>query len=231
MARSVGVNLGSRTASPDAAAERLCAELVPRMLDALRNGHAVPDADFDTLYPAGLRRLSEIHWTPVDVALRAARLLVTGSHTRVLDVGAAVGKFCLVGALATPGSFCGVERRAGLSRIALEVAETLRVPRVRYLGADMADVDWGRFDAFYLFNPFYENVMPVVCPGGRSVPNAELFDGYVGIVEDKLRASRPGTRVVTYHGFGGRFPHGFVRVPTEEPRGSELQLWMKSDRY
>src|SRR3954452_18195742 len=66
--------------------------------DALRSGAAVPDAEFDRLFPDELRDRSYLHWTPVEVAVRAAELLAPSPRgIRVLDVGAGVGKLCLIG--------------------------------------------------------------------------------------------------------------------------------------
>ncbi len=80
------------------------------------------NADFDHVYPDWVRSLSERHWTPVDVAERAAELLVTSAGVRVLDVGSGAGKFCIIGALTTEGKFCGIEQRAHLIDVAREAA-------------------------------------------------------------------------------------------------------------
>jgi len=44
-------------------------------------------------------------------------------------------------------------------------------------------------------------------------------------VERRLAAARPGTRVVTYHGFGGEMPPGFERVRRD---ADELSLWIRT---
>ena len=54
------------------------------------------DEKFERVYPARIRKLSAIYWTPVAVAAEAARLLVTRPGLRVLDVGCGPAKFCLV---------------------------------------------------------------------------------------------------------------------------------------
>ena len=72
--------------------------------DALRRRAEVSDAELDQVFPEELRERSHLHWTPVAIALRAAALLVpepARSGVRVLDVGAGVGKMCLVGAVVT----------------------------------------------------------------------------------------------------------------------------------
>ncbi len=55
---------------------------------------SIEDEKFDQIYPARLRMLSSLQWTPVRMAGQAARLLVTAPGTRVLDIGCGPGKFC-----------------------------------------------------------------------------------------------------------------------------------------
>ena len=69
------------------------------ILTRVSRGEPVADAEFDLLYPRPVRPLSERFWSPIDVARRAAELLVVRPGTRVLDVGSGAGKFCVVGAL------------------------------------------------------------------------------------------------------------------------------------
>jgi 2-polyprenyl-3-methyl-5-hydroxy-6-metoxy-1,4-benzoquinol methylase len=85
--------------------------------------HAPEDNQFDLLYPPEIRALSRAHWTPVKVARRAASFLVREPGTRVLDIGCGPGKFCIVGALATPGRFTGVEQRKQLCELAQATIE------------------------------------------------------------------------------------------------------------
>ena len=80
-------------------------------LNLLEYIHALEDSRFDLVYPREIRELSDRHWTPVEVARKAAVFLVREPGTRVLDIGCGPGKFCIVGALATDGRFTGVEQR------------------------------------------------------------------------------------------------------------------------
>src|SRR5437764_13050168 len=72
-------------------------------------GFSIEDEKFDLIYPAQIRKLSSVFWTPVAVAAAAARLLVTAPHTRVLDIGCGPGRFCLVAACLRDGRFAGLE--------------------------------------------------------------------------------------------------------------------------
>lgn len=117
------------------------------------------DEKFDLIYPLQIRQLSSIFWTPVDIAAEAAKLLVTTPGTHVLDIGCAVGKFCLVGAQFTEGRFTGIEQRRDLMDAARRAACNLQLgPAVKFIHADVMDVPFSDYDAFYLFNPFEENM-------------------------------------------------------------------------
>ena len=170
------------------------------------------DRAFDQIFPPPMQRLSARHWTPVAVARRAAQLLVQSADTTVLDVGAGVGKFCIVGAQTTPGRFVAVERRRVLAQVAGDVVRERCVPRVEVIHDEVLSLDWSGFDAIYLFNPFADPL-----PDARSVR----------LAEEKLARARPGARIVTYHGFGGTMPPDFRRVVSEPGGTGRLELFIK----
>ena len=68
----------SRTASSESRPVLKTAQAVFR---ALEDGESLSDEEFDRIYPDGLQMVSETHWTPVEIAKRAARLLVVDSTT------------------------------------------------------------------------------------------------------------------------------------------------------
>ncbi len=197
------------------------------MFRRLRAGEPVTDEELDRLFPAWVRRSSRRHWTPVGVAVRAAQLLVAHRRTRVLDVGCGPGKLCLVGACVTDGHFVGVEQRPHLVRVGREVARRCQVERCEILHGNVLDVDWRRFDAFYLFNPFAEN-LPGYPPIDATVRLSRYaYRKYVRFVEERLAELPAGARVVTYHGFGGRLPARWREVATEYCGTGPLELWVK----
>ncbi|UQA60334.1 class I SAM-dependent methyltransferase [Polyangium aurulentum] len=199
------------------------------MLDALRAGGVVTDIAFDRIYPERIRRLSPLFWTPVVVARRVARLFEAHGARRVLDIGAGVGKLCIIGALTTGLDFTGVEHREGLASIGQHVIDAFDIPRARVLHGTLDDVDFTEYDGFYLFNPFEEGTFQPSKWVDRSVPLSE--EGCrrdVARVEDALARAPTGTRVVTFHGFGGVMPPDYRHLP-EETRGTAfLRLWVKS---
>lgn len=193
--------------------------------EALRRGAAVSDAEIDGVFPDELRERSHLHWTPVAVAMRAAALLAPSPEARVLDVGAGVGKLCLVGALATGATWWGIEQDAVQVAAANHAAWALDATgRTRFVHGDGSRLAWDGFDALYFYNPFSTVMLG---------PHASAFVRYATVhatlrrIEQRLAATRPGTRVVTFHGFGGRWPPGFTRLARELIADGALELWVR----
>jgi SAM-dependent methyltransferase len=196
----------------------------------LRKGLPLRDAQFDALYPSWARRPGRIHWTPIEVAQRAAQLLVTHSGTRVLDVGAGVGKFCMVGALMTSGVFYGIEQRRHLVTLAKETAAKLGILNTRFLYGNMTKLDWRVFDGFYLYNPFSEHLPGLIDPIDDTVElDKTLYRRYIEFVCEQLDKTKVGTRVVTFHGFGGQRPPAYEQVLDERCGNGHLELWVKTE--
>jgi SAM-dependent methyltransferase len=212
------------------------------MMDVMRSGSAqtdeefdnpvpfsIEDEKFDLIYPRQIRELSSLHWTPVAVAAEAARLLVTASGLRVLDIGCGPGKFCLVAASRTDGRFTGVEQRSDLVAAARQAAIDLRVSNIEFIHGNALDVDFADYDAFYLFNPFEENMHY-----GHKIDSAVrlspgLFKRYTSHVAAQLGARPIGTRVVTYAGYADDIPGCYYCESTLF--GDDLKLWIKQRDY
>lgn len=187
------------------------------------------DEVFDDHMPRKMQLKSSIHFTPVSVARRAARLLAPHPGMRVLDVGAGPGKFCVVAAAEVPDcTFVGVELRPHLVRLARRLAERMAVANATFVDADALDLDWSGFDAFYFYNPFAEQLT------GRSLAldsklelTASTFLRYVTGTRERLARARVGTRVVTYHSFGAPAPTDYELVETHPAGTDRLELWVK----
>jgi SAM-dependent methyltransferase len=197
---------------------------------ALRRGTVVADRVFDDIFPLEVRARSAVYWTPVEVAIRAASLLAPTRGSVVLDVGAGVGKFCIVAAAVVEAEVRGIEYRPHFVEIARRAAAKVGVrPRFdhRAIGA-MPEEEIAEVDGFYFFNPFAENL----CPG------ADRLDLTVELSEERFRSdlsatarllanARVGARVVTFCGLGGALPDGFDLVSRERSGGGTLELWSK----
>lgn len=201
-------------------------KLVPAAFaQSLRRRAFMQDATFDQVFPASQRFRSWMHWTPVEVAMRVATLLAPTPGRKVLDIGAGVGKVCLIGAAVTHATWFGVERDAEMVRAASNAAARMHVePRTHFIHGDITAVDWAMFDSFYLFNPFAEML---AFGTDDAYTRRERYVAAVDFVQRQLSRAVEGTRVVTYHGFGGDLPPGFDLAHREPARDDELCLWVR----
>lgn len=193
--------------------------------DALARGAEVSDLAVDQLFPDELRDRSHLHWTPVEVAVRAAALLTPRPRLRILDIGSGVGKVCLVGAAVTDATWWGIEQDAVQIAAAHRAAWMLDLERTtRFVQGDGSRLSWAEFDGFYLYNPFSTLML---------APHASPFVRYATVqstlrrITQRLAAAPAGTRVVTYHGFGGPMPAGYTRHVHEPFGGDALELWVR----
>lgn len=186
-----------------------------RLVEKLRLGAAVPDPRFDQLYPEELRRLSAIHWTPIEVARQAVGLLPSEVEAEILDVGAGAGKLCILGALLSRSSFVGVEQREELVEAARAAARGLGAGRARFIQGSAFDLDWSQYQGLYLYNPF----------GELLDPNPEEYQRHVAEAVARLARMPAGTRVVVYHGLGAQMPAGYRRAFSGWAGTGRLEAW------
>jgi SAM-dependent methyltransferase len=190
---------------------------------------SIEDERFDQIYSSRVKELSWRHWTPVSVAVEAAKLLVTGPRTRVLDVGCGPGKFCLVAAALTDARFIGIEQRSDLVASARRAALKLRLTNVEIIHGNVTDFAFAAYDAFYLFNPFEENMFQQQ-KIDSSVPFSKaLFKKYTSYVAVQLGNRPIGTRVVTYAGYADEIPACYDCA--QALFGDDLKLWIKTRDY
>jgi SAM-dependent methyltransferase len=188
-------------------------------------GCSVEDDRFDQIFPARIRKLSSLYWTPVAVASHAAKLLVRKSGARVLDIGCGPGKFCLIAAAVTDGHFTGIEQRADLVRAAKDAALKERLENIEIIHGNVTDLSFSNYDAFYLYNPFEENMFENQSID-RCVPlSADLYIKYVKYVAAELCAKPFGTVVVTYAGSAPEVPSCYDCELSAF--GRDLKLWVK----
>ena len=188
--------------------------------------HCFRDEWFDQIFPPHIQDLSGIHWTPVAVARRAAQMLVTKPGTKILDIGAGVGKFCIAGAVSTEGHFTGVEQRKHLAEIGENTIAEQGIANARMICASITSIPFRDFDAFYLFNPFEENLVRSQRIDSAVELTAPLYRKYTAYVASQLALAPLGTRVVTYCGVCEEIPTCYACE--ESAFGGALQLWVKT---
>jgi hypothetical protein len=89
-------------------------------------------------------------------------------------------------------------------------------------------LDPGPYDAFYLFNPFGENLYhPAEQLDAEPELSALRYMNDLSIMEHWLDCAPQGTCFVTYHGFGGRIPSSYVLTRSQAKGCDHLRLWHK----
>ena len=201
-----------------------------RIRHALRSGQLVDDRVFDDIYPLSIRRASSVHWTPVEVAVAPAELRGSEPGGVVLDGGAGVGELCIAGGAAVDAVVKGVEHRPHFVEVGRAAAAKVGVD-IDLVRGTLADVDPTVIDGIYLFNPFAENLCARRDHLDETVElSEERFWRDVGHMQEFLSQARPGTRVVTYCGWGGVMPDDYV-LADRRRRAGIIELWIKVDGY
>jgi SAM-dependent methyltransferase len=198
---------------------------------ALRRGAELADRQFDQFLRRDLAALSEVHWTPLAAAARAAEWINDLGLKAVLDIGSGAGKFCVATALASNARFIGLERRPKLVSAARRLARLFRVEdRVRFLAGAFADTTAPVVDGYYLYNPFAENLFGPSDQIDAEVPlGPARFIRDIIATEDLLRRAPAGTYVITYNGFGGRVPPSYIEFRVDHKLPALLQMWRKTN--
>lgn len=184
------------------------------------------DESFNQLLPDHLREVAAKHWTPVDVAIKAAKFLDTHTGVRILDIGSGAGKFCFIAAYYHPDThFTGVEQRVELIAFCNELKNRLGLSNIEFVHGNIKDFDISLYDHFYFYNSFYENI-----PGTQKIDykvsySESLYNYYNLVLYKKLNKTPVGTRLVTYHSLGQEVPQGFEVLKTDY--NEFLKFWQK----
>lgn len=168
------------------------------IIEKLKLNLDVKDAEFDSIYPARIRKVGRRQWTPIAVAKAAAKYLGEIPGTRVLDIGSGVGKFCMVGACQTQSHFTGVEQRLQLVEISNELKYHYGLENLSYLHANITEVPFAEYDAFYFFNSFYENIDRTALIDSTTKRGIDFYYLYTRYVCGQLEKMPVGTRLVAY---------------------------------
>lgn len=183
------------------------------------------DSAFDDLYPEHIRDLSPMHWTPVDIAKKAAAFLAL-PNARVLDIGSGVGKFCITAGFFHPETtFYGVEQRSELFTFAEIAKEEVDLPNVNFIHGNLTELDFDDYDHFYFYNSFYENIEPDSRIDYAVKTSFELYDLYSRLVYKMLDEKPPETRLVTFHASYKQVPPGYKVVNNSYSK--VLKMWIK----
>jgi hypothetical protein len=184
------------------------------------------DARFHHVYPAAIQSLATRHWTPLHIARRVAQYLTPADDVKVLDIGSGVGKFCLAAAYFRPSAiFSGVEQRKDLVVHAETARKILGLQNAQFIHGNFTQVDFTRYDHFYFYNAFYENLVDTDKIDDRIAYSTELYVYYNRYLYKKLDGMRSGTRLVTFHSLEEEIPASYHLV--EAMVEGSLKCWIK----
>ncbi|HLA59778.1 MAG TPA: methyltransferase domain-containing protein, partial [Puia sp.] len=137
------------------------------------------DDEFNQLYNIDLQYLANRHWTPTTVAKRASAFLAAEPGNKILDIGSGVGKFCLTGAYYHPDAFFfGIEQRKKLVESADYVKCLLELKNASFIHGNFTKLSLNKFDHFYFYNSFYENLDGTAKIDDSIAYSGELYNYY-----------------------------------------------------
>jgi len=184
------------------------------------------DVEFNKIYPSNIQALARRHWTPLDIARKAANFLASKNNVRILDIGSGVGKFCLSAAFYEPKAFFyGVEQRRNLISYAERAKEILTLKNVSFINGNFTQLDFTNYDNFYFYNSFYENLAYTDKIDDSIDYSGELFNYYNRYLFKQLEQKPAGTKLVTFHSLDDEVPPGYHVVNSE--MDSLLKFWIK----
>jgi SAM-dependent methyltransferase len=184
------------------------------------------DETFDLLYPLSIQVLAQKHWTPISVAKKVANFLAEENNVRVLDIGSGVGKFCLTAAnYKRDALFYGVEQRRTLIDEAEAAKEILSLNNVTFIHGNFTQLDFKKYDHFYFYNSFYENLVCTNKIDDSIDYSGELYNYYHRYLYNELQQKPPGTRLATFHTIEDDIPNTYQIVNSEME--DHLRFWVK----
>lgn len=185
----------------------------------------IEDEEFDQIYPEAIRKVADTHFTPIQVSKFAAKIIADRPNIKILDIGAGVGKFCTIGSVCSEGYFVGVEQRKGLYEIAKGICKRYKLTNVEIINANILDISFADFEAFYFFNSFQENLSVSDRIDDEVQLKRELFREYSLFVRDQLAAMPKGTKIVTYYSLLSEIPKNYTL--TLSAFDEKLKVWEK----
>jgi len=184
------------------------------------------DEQFNQLYPLSIQTLARRHWTPLSVARKAANFLAAENNVRILDIGSGVGKFCLGAAYYKPKAFYyGVEQRKSLISHAEIAREILHIENVSFFNGNFTLLDFSKYDHFYFYNAFYENLAGTDKIDDSIDYSGELYNYYNRYLFKQLELKPAGTRLATFHSLEDEVPQSYHVVGSEFD--NLLKFWIK----
>lgn len=184
------------------------------------------EIQFNQLYPTSIQLLARRHFTPLVVARTVANFLAAEKDVRILDIGSGVGKFCLAAGEHKPNAlFYGIEQRKHLTSYAKAARETLGLKNVSFITGNFTQLDFRKYNHFYFYNPFYENITGTEKIDQSIDYSLELYNYYNRYLYRQLEQKPVGTRLASFHSLEDEVPPEYHIVDTK--MDDLLKFWIK----
>ena len=190
-------------------------------------GDLVTDEVWDSFLPHSFQSLSPYQWTPISVVETTWDFLQNENVTSVVDLGSGVGKFCIHLSYLSQDQFSiiGLEDRSELFQISEDLKPKWNAHGVIFRNTNFLENFPRGASHYYAFNPLYETMKGNHSIDSKKKKSAMLFLRNVQQFKNQLYQCKMGTKLITYHGFGGSVLPGFrVLVKKELPLG-EWMVW------
>ncbi|WP_214226198.1 class I SAM-dependent methyltransferase [Pedobacter sp. B4-66] len=174
----------------------------------------------DELYASQLsprmKKLSPMHWSPLEVIKTAAAFLSDKPGSKIIDIGSGIGKFCIAAAQEYPDcDFYGIEQRKDLHEIALLSRKNSPSElNIHFMHGNFTELDFSRYDGLYFFNSFAENLYSFGRIDNSIQYSAGLYNYYANYLYKILEDKAYGTRLVTYHANDAELPKNYQLIQT-----------------
>jgi len=197
--------------------------------DKLRNKTDYNDELFDSLLPEYYQFCSIVQWSPWEVAQTMAEWLQEENCHLFLDIGSGVGKICFYLRLLTNLEIHGVEQRNELVQISNEIFTANDFEKFKFFNTNIINHESIKYDAYYLFNPFYEQISDLKCfqIDNKISYSESTFKKYTSHIDKILNNAPKGTVLITYHGFGKPAPNNWVLIKSKMIKAGFLELRKK----
>ncbi|MDZ4727138.1 MAG: methyltransferase domain-containing protein [Leptospira sp.] len=200
---------------------------IQSLFTEIKNGDEISDGEFDKLYPPYFQEISSVQWSPIHICKLVLDLFNLKEEDQLLDVGSGVGKFCFIAAILTKANVTGVEKRKELVQVSNGILKQSKLKNLNFIHKRMEDLDWNQFSCLYFYNPFYENISPHHRIDDEIPEGIKKFSENLNVTKQKLSDLKKGTKIVTYHSFGGKMPSSYKKIKHINLTLGELESWIK----
>ena len=149
------------------------------------------------------------------------------NNSKVLDIGSGAGKFCMIGSVCTNGHFTGVEQRDNLHLLAEQIFKKYQLKNINFINSNINQIEFNNYEAFYFFNPFYENIIQFEKIDDAIDVKNDLYDEYSNYVKNQLDLMPLGTRLVTFFSAYDEVPISYQLISKDDRQ--KISMWEKKE--